>query len=121
MDQKLRLVFDIDGTICNNTNGKYEEAYPYKDMISIVNDMYDAGHYIIFHTARGMGKHNGNQSLAYKDWFCLTKGQLEEWGVKFHELHLGKILGDVYVDDKGFRLREDGTSADDLRAFLRKL
>lgn len=119
MSQKWRLVFDIDGTICNNTNGSYEDAHPYKDMIALINEMYDAGHYIIFHTARGMGKHNGNRALAYKDWFCLTKMQLEDWGVKFHELHLGKILGDVYVDDRGFRLREDGSSAEDLRSFLK--
>jgi len=118
MSSILRLVFDIDGTICNNTSGEYESALPYRDMINMINHMYDTGHYIIFHTARGMGKHGGNEALAYKDWYCITKNQLDSWGVRFHELHLGKILGDVYIDDRGFRLKEDGSSVEDLKEFL---
>lgn len=114
----MRLALDIDGTLCNNTNGKYEETQPYMEIIDLINEMYDSGHYVILQTARGMGKHDGNAALAYKDWYCLTKRQLEEWGVKYHELHLGKILADVYIDDRGFRVKADGSSAEDLRKFL---
>lgn len=55
----MRLAFDIDGTICNNTGSKYAEAQPYQEMIDLINELYCNGHYIIFHTARGMGKHSG--------------------------------------------------------------
>lgn len=116
----MRIVLDIDGTICQNTNGNYQDARPYRDMVSFVNKLYDEGHYIIFHTARGMGKHDGNAALAYKDWYCLTKGQLDLWGVQYHELHLGKILGDVYIDDRAFRVNDDGSSARDLEEFMKR-
>ena len=116
--KKLRLVFDTDGTICNNTNGKYPEAEPYTDMIDLINKLYDKGHYIIFHTARGMGLHNSVPNKAATKWYSLTQSQLEKWGVRYHELHLGKILGDIYVDDRGFRINDDGSSADDLWGFV---
>ena len=31
-----------------------------------------------------------------------TKEQLKSWGVKYHQLFLGKPGGDIYIDDKGF-------------------
>jgi uncharacterized HAD superfamily protein len=114
----LRIALDIDGTICNNTNGKYEEAQPYQHMIELVNELYDDGHYIIFHTARGMGYCNGVPNQAATKWYKLTQNQLDEWGVKYNELHLGKILADVYIDDRGFRIKDDGSSVEDLRRFL---
>ena len=55
-----RFCFDIDGTICTNTWGKYEEAEPYFDRIESVNNLYDNGYHIIYFTARGMGRFNGN-------------------------------------------------------------
>ncbi len=117
--KQLRVVLDIDGTICNNTNGKYDEAKPYVDMIALVNELYDTGHYIIFHTARGMGRGNSVPNKAATLYYRLTQNQLEAWGVKYHELHLGKILGDIYLDDRGFRLREDGSSVKDVKEFLK--
>lgn len=114
----MRYCFDIDGTICTNTNGKYADAEPYHDMIDVINELYDAGHYIIFHTARGMGKHNGVPNKAATDWYHFTQDQLHGWAVQFHELHLGKILADVYFDDKGFRLNEDGSGVEAVKKFL---
>lgn len=115
----MRLAFDIDGTICNNTNGKYPEAQPYVEMIALINKLYDEGNYIIFHTARGMGYCKGVPNQAATKWYALTQGQLEKWGVKYHELHLGKILADVYVDDRGFRIKADGSSFESLQGFLK--
>lgn len=115
----MRFAFDIDGTICPNTNGKYDTATPYQEMIDLVNELYDAGHYIIFHTARGMGKHNGVPNQAATTYYRLTQTQLDSWGVKYHELHLGKILADVFFDDRGFRLNEDGSSVNEVREFLK--
>jgi len=33
-----RYCFDIDGTICNNTWGKYEEAVPIGDRVEIITN-----------------------------------------------------------------------------------
>ena len=97
----MKYVFDIDGTICTQTDGRYEDAVPIKDRIKKINELYDAGNEIVFMTARGMGRNNGDHVLAYRDFYVLTHGQLEEWGVKFHNLILGKPVADLFVDDKG--------------------
>lgn len=86
--------FDIDGTICSNTDGEYEKSQPLYDRIEVVNNLYHAGHTIKFDSARG--------STTGIDWGELTKKQLINWGVKYHELRVGvKMQADIFVDDKG--------------------
>ena len=97
----MKYVFDIDGTICTNTNGEYEKAKPFMDRIIKINNLYDGGNIIIFQTARGMGRSGNSSAYAYQAFEELTKKQLSSWGVKYHDLFLGKPSGDIYIDDKG--------------------
>ena len=86
------LVFDIDGTICNNTFGDYESAKPFDDMVEEINRLYK-NNKIIMMTARG--------SKTGIDWSDFTKAQLESWGVKYHELIMNKKPhAHMYIDDK---------------------
>lgn len=94
-------VFDIDGTICSAGDNNYAAATPYKDRIERVNKLYDEGHTIVFLTARGMGRSNNSIEYAYAAFETKTIQQLQEWGVKYHHLYLGKPSGDIYIDDKG--------------------
>ena len=96
-------VFDLDGTLCSNTNGDYLTAQPQLDRIPIVNQLYKEGHTIIILTARGMGRSGNNRAIAESEWAEITAGQLKAWGVFYHELHLGKPAGDFYIDDKAIR------------------
>lgn len=96
----MKYVVDIDGTICSNTYGKYEEAVPFLDRIDKINKLYDEGHEIWYFTARGMSK-NPPPSKATIQWYSLTKKQLEDWGCKYHHLYMGKPSADYYIDDKG--------------------
>ena len=96
-------MFDIDGTICTNTGGDYEAAQPHNSRIKAVNELYDAGHTIVFQTARGMGRSNNSTAYAYTAFDKLTRNQLDSWGVKYHSLFLGKPAGDFYIDDKGIK------------------
>ena len=96
----MKLVVDIDGTICHSDGG-YENSIPYQERINIINARYDAGDYIVYCTARGMASTNNNVQEAYSKYYELTKGQLERWGAKHHELFLGKPSGDLYIDDRG--------------------
>jgi uncharacterized HAD superfamily protein len=89
----VNYCFDIDGTICTNTNGEYEKAEPFVDRINLVNKLYIEDHKIILFTARG--------STTNLDWTELTKQQLKDWGVKYNELIFGKPDADIFVDDKG--------------------
>jgi SAM-dependent methyltransferase len=90
--------FDIDGTLCTNTHGAYERAEPFKDAIARVNALHEGGHRILLFTARG--------TTTGIDWRELTERQLGEWGVRYHELRLGKPQADVYVDDRGVSASE---------------
>ena len=94
-------VIDIDGTICSDSFGQYEKAEPIKSRIDLVNRLYQEGNRIIFFTARGMGSSENNIEVAKEKWFDFTKSQLEDWGVKYHSLFLGKPAADQYIDDKG--------------------
>ena len=100
---KLTYVFDIDGTICTLTDGEYEKAEPIEERVQRINMLYDKGHTIYFHTARGMGRSDNSPMYAHRRFYTLTKKQLDKWGVKYHGLFMGKPSGDLYVDDKGER------------------
>lgn len=97
----MNYVFDIDGTICTNTYGKYDSASPFKERIQKINRLYDEGNSITFFTARGMNTLNANIEKVYEKYYEFTSKQLQNWGVKYHKLILGKPSADVYVDDKG--------------------
>ena len=99
----LKYVFDIDGTICHTVDGDYEKSTPIIDRIQQINKLYQDGHTIIFQTARGMGRSDDNILEAYEMFFEMTADQLEEWGVKYHRLFLGKPSADLYIDDKGMK------------------
>jgi hypothetical protein len=88
----MKLIVDIDGTICENTHGEYPRALPFTQRIERLNALYDSGHEVHYWTARG--------SASGKDWAELTRLQLEQWGVRYSSLSLGKPSYDVWLDDK---------------------
>tara|TARA_R110002020_G_scaffold73351_2_gene187962 strand:- start:51 stop:392 length:342 start_codon:yes stop_codon:yes gene_type:complete len=99
-------VFDIDGTICAKDKFEdtdYESSKPIKDRVAVVNKLYDEGHTIIFQTARGMGRFNNDASKAIEMFYDFTANQLNSWGIKYHQLFLGKPAGSLYIDDKGIK------------------
>ena len=51
-------------------------------------------------SARGMSVFNKDVDAIYKNLYQLTLNHLKEWGVKFHELIMGKVHYDILVDDK---------------------
>lgn len=88
-----RFVFDIDGVIAKlEPQLKYEETSANERMVRIINKLYDMGNEIILFTARGY--------VTGIDWTDTTRKQMEEWGVKYHQLLFGKPNADYYIDDK---------------------
>lgn len=102
----MKYIVDIDGTICTQVNGDYENALPIKGRIDKINKLYDEGHTIVYLTARGMGRYDDNADLAEQSFYSLTANQLDEWGCKYTKLMLGKPSGDFYIDDKGINSNE---------------
>ena len=99
----MRYCFDIDGVIAITRGTDYRASEPNRETIERINALYDAGHTIVLHTARGMGTLEGDLSRVHQVWFDFTFQQMRTWGLRFHELFLGKPWADVYVDDKGVR------------------
>ena len=106
--RRMRYCVDIDGTICTPTKGRdYESATPYKSRIETLNKLYDEGNYIIYFTARAIGRFSDERypiaaAKASEVLFDLTQQQLKEWGVKYHELIMGKPHADMFIDDKAW-------------------
>lgn len=94
----MKFCIDIDGVLCSNTWGKYEEAIPILENIKKMNELYNRGNRIILWTARG--------STTKIDWRELTEKQLHAWGVKYHELIFGKPEADIYIDDKAINSKD---------------
>ena len=100
------LCFDLDGTLCTNTWGKYEEALPKQRAINKVNDLHKKGYKIIIYTSRYMGRCDSDVSAVYKIGYNFTKSQLDQWCVRYDKLILGKPSYDVIIDDKCFNFDE---------------
>jgi len=90
--------FDLDGTLCNEMLGDYERSIPNMDVISKVNQLFDEGHIIKIFTGRG--------SKTGIDWREFTEKQLNSWGVKYHELIMGKPVADIFIDDKAVNIKD---------------
>ena len=98
--------FDIDGTLCSQESKDYTLAEPNFSRIRRVNELFDQGHIIKLFTARG--------SKSGIDWTEATRAQLSEWGIRHHELILGKPHADFYIDDKAIHSEDFAWDADTL-------
>ncbi|MEK6855517.1 MAG: hypothetical protein AABX73_04825 [Nanoarchaeota archaeon] len=97
------LLIDIDGTICPQASkGEgYDNIEPYSEAIRTINKLYDEGFKIIFFTSRFMDFNKGDVLKIYREGgHEYIKKQLDKWGVKYHELHLGKPKSDIIIDDR---------------------
>ena len=87
------IYVDIDETIClSPENRDYTLAKPIVDNIKKINQLYEQGNKIVYWTARGTG--------SGIDWREETEQQFQSWNVKYHELHFGKPIYDLFIDDK---------------------
>ena len=100
--KKKTFCFDLDNIICKTTNSQYSKSKPKKNVINLINNLHDRGHFIKILTARYMGRTDDNLVKANKIGFKRTFNQLKKWGVKFDKLFLTKPSFDVYIDDKSF-------------------
>lgn len=89
---------DIDGTLCDDLLGDYDNSIPYTDAVNKVNRLYDEGHIIKTFTGRG--------SKTGINWREFTEKQLKSRGVKYHELIFGKPVADIFIDDKSINARD---------------
>jgi len=93
------VYIDIDETICETPKSRdYTKAIPLQENIEKANKLFEEGNTIIYWTARGTG--------TGIDWSDLTHSQLIMWGVRYHDLKLGKPVYDLFIDDKNMNTRD---------------
>jgi len=102
----MKYCFDIDGTICNtpinpmDNKLDYFNSIPFPFMVEQINKLFHEGNYIVIMTGRGRS--------SGIDWTKLTKTQLSNWGIKYHELEpmFHKPVADLFIDDKGINVED---------------
>ena len=109
------IYIDIDETICKTPEDRdYSKSKPIENNIQKANKLYDDGHTIVYWTARG--------TVTGIDWTETTQKQFKKWGVKHHELKMGKPYYDVFIDAmEDFYAPESGNSGDKLVLASRKV
>ena len=104
----MRIVFDLDETICVHRDRDYEHAAPVSRVISRMVELKrnrpDCE--IVIHTARGMKSCNGDAAAADKKNRAVTETWLKRHGVPYDSLVFGKPFADAYVDDKAVSREE---------------
>jgi len=92
----MLIYVDIDETICESPEDRdYTKAQPIKERIEKINKLFDEGNTIVYWTARG--------TMTGIDWYQVTRKQFEIWGVKYHDLKMGKPAYDLFIDDKNIK------------------
>lgn len=108
-------VFDLDETICTTKGEKFEgmprldkyrNAQPIERVVSKLRSLYEEGHTIIIHTARGMLTHNNDVEAVKAELEELTKEWLEENEVPYEALLFGKPYAQAYIDDKALNVAD---------------
>ena len=98
------FVFDLDRTLVYDIN---ENTYGIEKNIIFCNGLYELGHKIIIHTARGMLTNGNDIKEIEKKYSDKIKKILKEKGIKYHELIFGKPYADIYIDDKAINAFDD--------------
>lgn len=85
----MQIIIDLDGTICSEEKTYSRSlAKPLEGAIVNINKLYEAGHVIIIYSARTWME------------FEMTTAWLNKYEIKYHQLVLGKPIGDVWIDDR---------------------
>jgi len=99
----MRIVFDLDGVICElkKPSESYSEVNPKKGVIEKMKSLRDDGHYLIIHTGRHMKTCGGDITSVIEKIGKITEDWLKKWDVPYDELVFGKPYADLYIDDLG--------------------
>lgn len=104
----MKIVFDLDDTICVTRNRDYANAAPIAEVVDAMRQAKSLGATIVIHTARGMLSCGGDVAAAEKKNIGTIQEWLKKQDVPCDELIFGKPYADLYVDDKGVSVQDFG-------------
>jgi capsule biosynthesis phosphatase len=110
MSEKKRVCFDVDGTVCDDSDQSvpYADRKPYPRAVEAIRKLAEAGHTIIFSTARYMNRFDGDQQKATEYGRLELVRWLNEHGIPHHEVYMGKASAHIYADDRAFLINSTG-------------
>lgn len=84
---KRRFCFDLDSTLVTppTIKGDYSSCLPIPKNIKLVQQLHQAGHHIIVHTARRMKTHKGNVGAVVADVGLITLSTLSKFDIPYDE------------------------------------
>jgi capsule biosynthesis phosphatase len=103
MDQKPRIIIDLDGTLTLGEAVDYSHALPNADVIERLRDYRSRGFSIVIHTSRNMRTFAGNVGLINVHTLPVILAWLARHEVPYDEVVVGKPwcgYQGFYVDDK---------------------
>lgn len=85
----MQIIIDLDGTIFTEEKTFSRSlAQPLPGAVDNVNALYNQGHTIILYSSRSWQEYE------------MTVHWLKHFGIKYHQLYMGKPIGDVWIDDR---------------------
>jgi uncharacterized HAD superfamily protein len=92
----MQIIIDMDGTVCTEEKTfSRSMAKPLPGAIENINKLYTEGHTIIIYTARTWME------------FEMTSEWLKINNVKYHQLMMGKPIGDLWIDDRALNFNNN--------------
>ena len=109
----MRIVFDLDDTICRTANRDYVNSSEISAVVSKIRELRETlpDAEIVVHTSRGMASCGGDVEAAEKKNRPTVEKWLANHGILVDGIIFGKPLADLYVDDKAMTA-EDFASAE---------
>lgn len=104
----IKLIFDVDGTLCpiKKPDEEYIDLIPDAEMVERLREYKNDGAEIILFSSRNMktyagnlGKINANTAVVMREW-------LEKWDIPYDEIYFGKPWPGhkgLYIDDRAVR------------------
>jgi len=106
----MRIVIDLDGTICTlkTSNETYADVQLKPGAKDFIKKLRQEGHYVIVQTARNMATCESNLGKVLKNVGKVTLEWLEKNEIEYDEIYFGKPNGHIYIDDRAFRFSDWG-------------
>ncbi len=108
MQNKGKLIVDLDGTICpiKRREESYSDLVPYRDMVEKLREYKNDGFTIVIYTSRNMKTFEGNLGKINVHTARMTMDWLDKWEIPYDEILFGKPWpGEkgFYIDDRAIR------------------
>ena len=108
MYKDIKLIFDVDGTLCplKKPDEKYIDLVPDSDMVEKLHEYKAGGATIVLFSSRNMKTYAGNLGLINANTAVTMQAWLDKWDIPYDEIYFGKPWPGpkgLYIDDRAVR------------------